>query len=159
MKPEDVISAPRSPATPELAVLGTGGLLTSLAQCCHPVPGDSIIGYITRGRGVKVHRRDCPNILRGDEEERLIQVSWGSQQATYPVTINITAYDRGGLLRDIGAVVAGEGISMSSVNVSTNKHIASFLATLEILDVAQLSRVLDKIERLPNVIEVRRQTS
>ena len=155
--PEEVIAAPRAPAPVELSVRGTGGLLTTLAQCCHPVPGDEIIGYITRGRGVRVHRRDCTNILRGDEEERLIEVSWGSQQATYPVVIKITAYDRGGLLRDIGAVVAGEGINMSSVNVSTNKHIATFIATLEISDVAQLSRVLDKIERLPNVIEVRRQ--
>lgn len=156
--PEEMISPPRIAPLPELSVLGAGGLLTSLAQCCHPVPGDPIIGYITRGRGVKVHRRDCPNILRGEEEERLIQVSWGSQQATYPVSVKITAYDRGGLLRDIGAVVAGESLSMSSVNVSTNKHIATILTTIEIYDVAQLSRLLDKLERLPNVIEVRRQT-
>lgn len=156
--PEEMISPPRIAPLPELSVLGAGGLLTSLAQCCHPVPGDPIIGYITRGRGVKVHRRDCPNILRGEEEERLIQVSWGSQQATYPVSVKITAYDRGGLLRDIGAVVAGESLSMSSVNVGTNKHIATILTTIEIYDVAQLSRLLDKLERLPNVIEVRRQT-
>ncbi len=157
--PEEVISTPRPKAALEMSVLGAGGLLTSLAQCCHPVPGDAIIGYITRGRGVRVHRRDCANILRSDEEERLIEVSWGSLQATYPVAIKITAYDRGGLLRDIGAVVAGEGINMSSVNVSTSKHVATIIATLEISDVAQLSRVLDKIERLPNVIEVRRQAS
>ena len=157
--PEDVTSAPRQPAPAEFTVRGTGGLMTSLAQCCHPVPGDSIIGYITRGRGVRVHRRDCANILRGDEEERLIEVSWGSAKATYPVAIKISAYDRGGLLRDIAAVVSGEGINMTSVNVSTSKQMATLVVTLEITDVAQLSRVLDKIERLPNVIEVRRQTS
>ncbi len=157
--PAEVTSAPRMQTPAELAVRGTGGLLTSLAQCCHPVPGDPIIGYITRGRGVRVHRRDCANILRSEEEERLIEVAWGSGQATYPVMIKISAYDRGGLLRDVAAVVSGEGINMTSVNVSTNKQLATFVATLEITDVAQLSRVLDKIERLPNVIEVRRQTN
>ena len=157
--PEDVTSAPRQPAPAEFTVRGTGGLMTSLAQCCHPVPGDSIIGYITRGRGVRVHRRDCANILHGDEEERLIEVSWGNAKATYPVAIKISAYDRGGLLRDIAAVVSGEGINMTSVNVSTSKQMATLVVTLEISDVAQLSRVFDKIERLPNVIEVRRQTN
>jgi GTP pyrophosphokinase len=157
--PADVVSAPRAPAPAEFSVRGTGGLLTSLAQCCHPVPGDAIIGYITRGRGVRVHRRDCANVLRSDEEERLIEVSWGPTHATYPVVIKITAYDRGGLLRDIAAVVAGESINMSSVNVSTSKHLATLVVTLEISDVAQLSRVLDKIERLPNVTEVRRLAS
>jgi len=157
--PDEVTSAPRTTAAPEMTVLGTGGLMTSLAQCCHPVPGDPIIGYITRGRGVRVHRRDCANILHSDEKERLIEVSWGTVKATYPVVIKITAYDRGGLLRDIAGVVTGEGINMTSVNVSTSKQMATFVATLEITDVAQLSRVLDKIERLPNVTEVRRQTT
>jgi GTP pyrophosphokinase len=157
--PAEVVSAPRPAPPTELSVRGTGGLLTALAQCCHPVPGDPIIGYITRGRGVRVHRRDCANILHGEEGERLIEVSWGSMQTTYPVVIKIAAYDRGGLLRDIAAVVSGEGINMSSVNVSTSKQLANFVATLEISDVAQLSRVMDKIERLPNVIEVRRQAS
>jgi GTP pyrophosphokinase len=156
--PEEVISPKRPQVPAALAVRGAGGLLTTLAQCCHPVPGDPIVGYITRGRGVSIHRRDCTNILRSDEEERLIEVSWESAQATYPVVIKITAYDRGGLLRDIAAVVASEGINMSSVNVSTSKNLATFIATIDIYDVAQLSRVLDKIERLPNVTEVRRQT-
>ncbi|HJW83718.1 MAG TPA: GTP diphosphokinase [Anaerolineae bacterium] len=156
--PEEVISARKPQGPAAMSVRGTGGLLTTLAQCCHPVPGDSIVGYITRGRGISIHRRDCTNILRSDEEERFIEVSWGSAQSTYPVAIKISAYDRGGLLRDIAAVVASEGINMSSVNVSTSKNLATFIATLDIYDVAQLSRVLDKIERLPNVIEVRRQT-
>ena len=156
---EGIAPARRIQPTPSLSVLGTGGLLTTLAQCCHPVPGDDIVGYITRGRGVSIHRRDCSNILRSDEEERLIQVSWGSAKATYPVVIKITAYDRGGLLRDVASVVAAEGVNMSSVNVSTSRQLATFIATLEISDVAQLSRLLDKIERLPNVIEVRRQTN
>jgi GTP pyrophosphokinase len=158
VSPDEVVGVRKPQGPAALSVRGTGGLLTTLAQCCHPVPGDAIVGYITRGRGVSIHRRDCANILRSDEEERFIEVSWGTGQATYPVVIKIGAYDRGGLLRDIAAVVAGEGINMSAVNVSTSKNLATFVATLDIYDVAQLSRVLDKIERLPNVIEVRRQT-
>jgi GTP pyrophosphokinase len=159
LTPDDVISTPSHRALPNLNVLGAGGLLTSLAQCCNPVYGDEIIGYITRGRGVTIHRRDCSNITRGAEPERLINVSWGNADTTYPVVIKIIAYDRSGLLRDIASVVSAENVNMSSVNVSTSKHRATLIVTLEIADVGQLSRVLDKIERLSNVIEVRRQTS
>ncbi|HZY41484.1 MAG TPA: TGS domain-containing protein, partial [Anaerolineae bacterium] len=142
-----------------LAVRGTGGMLTTLANCCKPVPGDPIIGFVTRGRGVMVHHRNCTNIVHSHETERLIEVSWGSNQRTYPVLIKISAYDRGGLLRDIAAVVAAESVNMSSVNVTTNRNLATFLATLEIAGTAQLSKVMDRIERLANVIEVKRQLS
>jgi GTP pyrophosphokinase len=140
-----------------VTVRGTGGLLTHLARCCGPVPGDEIVGYVTRGRGVTVHRRDCPNMLRSYEPERLIEVEWGSDKKTYPVMIYILAYDRGGLMRDIAGVVTAADINMTSLNVTTSKNIASFQATLEISDIAQLSSVLAKIERLPNVVEARRQ--
>ncbi len=140
-----------------LTVRGTGGLLTHLARCCSPLPGDEIMGYVTRGRGVTVHRRDCPNILRVSEPERLIEVDWGTDRMTYPVMIHILAYDRGGLMRDIASLVAADDINMTSINVTTTKNIATFYATLEISDIAQLSSVLAKIERLPNVVEARRQ--
>lgn len=140
-----------------VTVRGTGGLLTHLARCCSPVPGDEIVGYVTRGRGVTVHRRDCPNMLRVDEPERLIEVDWGTDKQTYPVMIHVVAYDRGGLMRDIAGLVAADDINMTSINVNTTKNIATFFATLEISDIAQLSSVLAKIERLPNVIEARRQ--
>jgi RelA/SpoT family (p)ppGpp synthetase len=140
-----------------VTVRGTGGLLTHLARCCSPVPGDEIIGYVTRGRGVTVHRRDCPNMLRIDEPERLIEVEWGMEKNTYPVMIHILAYDRGGLMRDIAALMAADDINMTSLNVTTSKNIATFYATLEISDIAQLSSVLAKVERLPNVVEARRQ--
>jgi RelA/SpoT family (p)ppGpp synthetase len=140
-----------------VTVRGTGGLLTHLARCCSPVPGDEIVGYVTRGRGVTVHRRDCPNILRVDEAERLIEVGWGNEKNTYPVMIHILAYDRGGLMRDIAGLVAADDINMTSLNVTTSKNVATFYATLEIADIAQLSSVLAKIERLPNVVEARRQ--
>jgi GTP pyrophosphokinase len=138
-------------------VRGTGGLLTHLARCCSPVPGDEIVGYVTRGRGVTVHRRDCPNALRIREPERLIEVDWGTERKTYPVTIYILAYDRSGLMRDISAVVAAADINVASLNVTTTNNMANFCATFEISDIAQLSTVLARIEQLPNVVEARRQ--
>jgi RelA/SpoT family (p)ppGpp synthetase len=153
------LTAPSKTEVSGLAVRGTGGMMTTLANCCKPVPGDPIIGFVTRGRGVMVHHRNCTNIVHSNETERLIEVSWGSSQRTYPVTIKIAAYDRGGLLRDVAAVVAAESVNMSSVNVTTHRNLATFLATLEIAGTAQLSKVMDRIERLPNVIEVKRQLS
>ena len=145
------------PEVAGLAVRGTGGMLTQLAKCCKPVPGDPIVGFVTRGRGVTIHHANCVNMLNSSESERLIEVSWGTSQRTYPVTIKISAYDRDGLLRDVATVVAGENVSMSSVHVTTNKNLATFVATLEIAGTAQLSKLMDRIERLPNVIEVKRQ--
>jgi len=140
----------------EVSILGTKGLLTNLARCCKPVPGDPIVGYITRGRGATIHRQDCPNVLYHKEPERLIQVSWGQAQHTYPVSIRITAYDRDGLMRDISTVVAEEHVNMTSVNLSTKNSLATFEVTMEISDVGILSRILARVEQLPNVIEARR---
>jgi GTP pyrophosphokinase len=140
----------------EIAILGTRGLLTNLGRCCKPAPGDAIVGYITRGRGVTIHRRDCPNVLDSSEPERFIKVSWGQPQQTYPVAVRITAYDRDGLMRDVSTVVAEEHINMTSLNVSTKNSLATFQVTMEISDVETLSRVLARIEQLPNVIEARR---
>jgi len=150
-------------ASSEVTVRGVGRVLTTMAHCCNPLPGDSIIGYVTRGRGVTVHRRDCPNILNNPDVERLIEVDWGTDHddgQTYPVSVAIRAWDRGGLLRDIAQVVADEDINMSAANVVTHKkeNMATFTATLEIRNMAQLSRVLAKLEHLPNVLEARRLT-
>lgn len=139
-------------------------MLTNLAQCCRPVPGDTeILGYITRGRGVTIHRGDCPNVLRLREKapERLIKVDWGTEEGTtYPVDIQVEAFDRPGLLHDITSVVANEKINLATVNVVTKKQEskANIFATLDIANIDQLSRVLAIIEQLPNVIEVRRRT-
>jgi len=145
-----------------IQVQGTGGLLTRLAQCCHPLPGDDIIGYVTRGRGVTIHRRDCPNILRLRDTERLIEVGWGTRLQTIPVTIRITAYDRTRLFNEISGIIGAEDINMSAVNMPPDRrrrnNIVTLYITLEISHIAQLSRVLTKIERLPNVIEARRHT-
>ena len=147
--------------TSEIRVRGVGRVLTSLARCCNPVPGDEIIGYITRGRGVSVHRKDCPNVLNSSDQERLIEVDWGRDGDNghlYPVAVYVRAWDRGGLLRDIASVVADEDINMSAANVATRKkdNMATITATLEIRNMAQLSRVLARLEHLPNVLEARR---
>jgi GTP pyrophosphokinase len=153
------VQPPSLPLSVEgIQVQGTGGLMTRLAQCCSPLPGEQIIGYVTRGRGVTVHRRDCHNVLRANNRDRLIEVSWGAEPQTVPVAIHIKAYDRTGLLHEIAGVISNEKINMSAVNVSREKNIATLYITLEIGDIAQLSRILTKIESLPNVIEAKRHT-
>lgn len=138
----------------------TGGLLVTLARCCNPTPGDDITGFITRGKGITVHRADCKNVLNTNEPQRIINVTWPpGNQMTYPVPVLIVAYDREGLMRDIGAVIADENISMSNVNISTRQNIATFQLTMEIQDLKQLTRILSKIERLPNVLEAVRRTA
>lgn len=145
-----------------VSIRGVGNLLTTLARCCHPVPNDSIVGYITRGRGVTIHRRDCGNALRLQREDpdRLIEVEWGiSGEDAYLADVIVQAYDRPGLLRDITALLANEKINLNGVHTSTNSQdgIAHMNLILEISDIGQLSRVLTRIEQLPNVVEARRR--
>ena len=153
-------SAPEVPRrSPQgLRIQGAGGMLTNLARCCNPVQGDEIIGYITRGRGVTIHRRDCSNVLNLPDQERLIEVEWSdeSRDDLYSVPVEIRAYDRKGLMRDIGAAVADEHVNIRDVSIHTSNHIARFTVTMEVESAAQLSRVLAKIERVPNVMEARR---
>jgi guanosine-3',5'-bis(diphosphate) 3'-pyrophosphohydrolase len=149
---------PRTTPTQGVRIQGTGGLLTQLARCCNPVQGDDVIGYITRGRGVTVHRRDCPNILNLNEPERLIEVEWGEgSDNVYPVPVEIDAYDRKGLVRDISTAVAEEQVNMRNISVQTDNNLARFTVTMEVESAAQLSRVLSKIERVPNVMTARRR--
>lgn len=154
-EPQPLTSAEFLP-TGEISVLGLKGLLTNHARCCKPVPGDPIVGYITRGRGATIHRQDCPNVLRTKDKERLVQVSWGQAKQTYPVSVRIRAYDRDGLMRDVSTLVTNEGINMSSFHVSTKNSLATFDMVMGITDIAQLSRVLNRLEALPNVLEARR---
>lgn len=145
----------------DVRIHGVGNLLTKMARCCMPAPGDSIVGYITQGRGVTIHRADCANMLRLQTTavDRLIEVSWeGSTDATYPVDIQVLAYDRQGLLRDITAVLSNEKVNVIAVNTRTDhkEHMANMRLTLEIGNTSQLSRLLSKIDQLSNVIEVKR---
>jgi GTP pyrophosphokinase len=143
-----------------ITVVGLKGLLTSMARCCNPVPGDDIIGYVTRGRGATIHRKDCPNILRLGEHERLVRVDWGEPTRTYPVSVQIRAYDRDGLARDVSNLIANEGINMGLVQAGVDRgsklNLAMFDIILEVRDVDQLTRVLTRIEALPNVMEAQR---
>jgi GTP diphosphokinase / guanosine-3',5'-bis(diphosphate) 3'-diphosphatase len=140
-----------------IRVLGVGDMLTHLAQCCHPVPGDPIIGYITRSRGVTVHRRDCYNIIHEKEHERLVEVEWGEKGANFPAKIQVEAWDRVGLVRDITAIVAEEKVNITSIsfaNRDDNTNVTSL--TVETKSLTQLSEIMEKIERVRGVINVAR---
>ena len=143
-----------------IRIRGVGNLLTQMAGCCRPVPGDRVIGYITRGKGVTIHRRDCVHILRMSEEERprLVEVTWGEDTQAYPVKVTVEAFDRQGLLRDITQVLANERINVLSAATQTDpaENTVTMDLTLEITDTTQLSKVLDKIGAVANVFSVRR---
>src|SRR5690606_3590132 len=131
--------------TSDVRIAGVGNLLTHIANCCQPVPGDAIVGYITVGRGVSIHRQDCINALQLQESEpnRIIEVSWGErQEATYPVDIRIQAYDRSGLLRDVTAVLANERINVIAVNTRSDKadNVATMNLTVEVTTLDTLGR-------------------
>jgi len=140
----------------EITVLGLKGLLTNIARCCNPAPGDEIVGYITRGRGASIHRLDCPNILRLKDRERIVKVSWGEQKNTYPTTVEIKAYDRQGLMGDISTILNNESINLIDINLKISHNLATINLVLEVSDIGQLSRVLTRIENLPNVLEAHR---
>lgn len=137
-------------------VVGLKGLLTTIAKCCNPTPGDEIVGYITRGRGATVHRLDCPNILRTRERERLVHVSWGEHIRTYPVPIRIHAYDRQGLMGDISNLLNNEGVNIADVTVKTHQNLADIKLVIEVRNIEQLSRILTRLENLPNIMEAQR---
>jgi len=155
---KEELFAPRAPAierkdSESVNVLGLKGILTNIAKCCNPAPGDDIIGYITRGRGATIHRRDCPNVLRMKDHERMVKVSWGEPRRTFPVMIQVKAYDRQGLMGDISTVLANEGINMRDINVKITNNLATINLMLDIGDISQLSRLLTLTESLPNVME------
>ncbi|MEW5719522.1 MAG: bifunctional (p)ppGpp synthetase/guanosine-3',5'-bis(diphosphate) 3'-pyrophosphohydrolase [Chloroflexota bacterium] len=163
--PEAPPPAPVMPKAPEvtLTVKGVDNLLQHVAHCCNPLPGDPVIGYITRGRGITIHRRDCRNIITEDvESERLIAIDWEkTDERAYPVLVQVRAFDRAGLIHDISGIVSAEHVNMSTASAVTGRsdHIAIITATLEISSADQLTRILNKIDRLPNVVEARRVTS
>jgi GTP pyrophosphokinase len=145
----------------DITIFGVGNLMTQIAKCCHPVPGDDIVGYITVGRGVSIHRQDCGNALQLTTEDphRMINVEWGEKtQHMYSVDVRVRAWDRSGLLRDIMSVLANEKVNVLSVNTLTDKkeNQANILITLEVEGLQVLGRVLNRTEQLPNILEVQR---
>ncbi|WP_111497489.1 MULTISPECIES: GTP diphosphokinase [Marinobacter] len=149
-------------ADSDIKIQGVGNLKTQVAKCCKPLPGDPIGGYITVGRGVTVHRQDCLTFLhqREFEPNRIIEVSWGgTQESVYPVDVEIEAYDRSGLLRDITAILANSRCNVLALNTLSNQddNSATMTVTLEISSLEQLAKLLAQIRNLPNIMEVRRK--
>lgn len=142
----------------DITVLGLKGLRNHLAGCCNPTPGDEIVGYITRGKGATIHRRDCSNLLNIDDKERLVEVSWGSPARTFPVPVQIKAYDRDGLTKDIANVLSNNNVSLSElrVDVDHSRGEAMFNLVLGVRNVSELRRILDLLVRINNVYEARR---
>jgi GTP pyrophosphokinase len=148
---------PKIVSPSKVTVLGTGGLLTNIAGCCHPVPGDPIIGYVTRNKGVTIHKQDCYNILREDEKSRLVQVMWGSSDAVYPICMKIEAFDRVGLLSEITALMADEKINITSLSTRNKKNgTTDIIIDADTTGISQLSRLISHIERIKGVINVER---
>ena len=154
-------SAPPLPPTTSrggVTVKGVDDLLVRFAVCCNPVPGDPIVGYITRGRGVTVHRTDCANVRASSEKERHVEVEWERTAArTYPVAIRIEGWDRDGFLRDVAAVISENQVALMALSALANPDkTATVNATLQVTSVEQLSRVLAKLEGVRDVFSVHR---
>lgn len=161
------LSIPKKPArqqrsTDDVQIKGVGRLLTTMANCCSPLPGDPIVGYITVGRGVSIHRQDCMNVLQLQDMEpnRIIEVSWSqAPDAVYAVAIEVQAYDREGLLRDITTILANERVNLTGVNTYSDKaeNTAMITIMMEVDSLESLGKVLAKVKQLPNIIDVRRK--
>ena len=147
----------------DVVVEGVDDLLTHMARCCKPVPNDEIVGFITRGRGVSVHRSDCDMLrnLAEHDQARMVEVAWAGQlpDVSYPVDIRVVAGDRKGLLRDISSILTNEEVFVIGVSTQSNRKTdqANMRFTVEVANMRQLSRILEKISQLPDVIEVHRQ--
>ncbi|MDP9325472.1 MAG: DUF5913 domain-containing protein, partial [Candidatus Dormibacteraeota bacterium] len=151
---------PRPTMTGNVKVRGTRNLLTTLGRCCNPVPGDEIAGYITRGKGVSVHRADCINVRNAQHPERLVEVEWDrSARELFPVQLKIEAWDRTGLLRDIATVIAAEKTNLTGVEVQVyDDKTAVISAGVEVASLSELSRLLERIEGVKDVHTVARDT-
>jgi len=148
-------------ASPSIQVSGVGNLLTHMAGCCKPLPGDAITGFVTRHRGVSVHRTDCGRLVRLQEQfpGQVIDVDWGAEPVgSYEVDVAIEAYDRQGLMRDITTLFANARANVLMINTQTRKsdNTAAMRLRIEVPGVDALSRLLERIERLNNVITARR---
>jgi GTP pyrophosphokinase len=152
------VTAPAQARTGGVRVKGVGDLLVRFGKCCHPIPGDPIVGFITRGKGVTVHLNRCPTVVNEREVARLIDVEWEAAPAeTYPIAIRVEGHDRTGLLNDIAGAVAESKVNIVAANVAvTQDHTAIVVATLQVASVSQLARVMGRIEQVKDVISVQR---
>lgn len=151
----------RKPA--DLSIQGVSDLMTSLAKCCQPVPGDKVLGFVTRGAGITIHREACPNLLYQQHisGERVVEVSWGvDKEQTYPMTLQVHAFDRKGLLKDVSSVFADEKVNVLEMNTLTEPRDQSVQMSIsvEVANLEIMSKLLAKIDQLPNVLSVKRKT-
>lgn len=153
----------KAKASHGILVKGEEGIMVKLARCCNPIPGDPVIGYITRGSGISVHRTDCPNVLSNnpDEQRRLIEVSWDiTTDAVYKVNIVINASDRPGMMADIMQVTSEAKLNINALNCRTDKHKNAYITMgLDISNLEQLDNIMNKIKRMKGVYSVERQVS
>ncbi len=152
--------APAQPArTGGVRVKGVGDLLVRFGKCCHPIPGDPIQGFITRGKGITVHLRTCSTVVNEREVTRLIEVEWEAAAAqTYPIAIRVEAYDRTGLLSEITQVMAENKVNILAANVGVSMdHTAIVTMTVQVGSVAQLAKVMSRVEQLKDVLSVQRE--
>ncbi len=152
----------KSQSSDSIAISGVGDLMSNFARCCRPVPPEAIVGYITQGRGVSIHRADCGNFLGLNKRhpERMIEVSWGkSDSATYPVDLQLRAMDRSGLIRDISSVLADEDANVTGMTTHTDKKTMQTVMdiSVDIRDLPTLSTAISRLEQIPNVVSVRRR--
>ena len=153
-------AAPLASPASGISVLGVGDLMTRIAACCNPIQGDDIIGFVTRSRGVSVHKNTCINVLNEDEQERLVPVSWGQKRELYPVRIRIESIDRVGLLRDIATKLSEDKINIAWVVTRENDDATvSIEQTIHIAGLQELNRVFSRIEGIRGVTSVNRVTS
>ena len=151
---------PLSSPTSGIKVLGVGDLLTRMGRCCSPIPGDEIVGFVTRSRGVTVHKRTCPSVLHEDEPERLVTVEWGQSKELFPVRVTMLAYDRVGLLRDLTQNVSEEGVNISNVLTEQQPNgTVSLTFNVHTTGLQQLSKLFSKLEGVRGCISVHRERS
>ncbi|MBK6768056.1 MAG: bifunctional (p)ppGpp synthetase/guanosine-3',5'-bis(diphosphate) 3'-pyrophosphohydrolase [Ardenticatenales bacterium] len=158
-KPIEPHGVPKT--TAPVTLFGADQVQTRIARCCNPLPGEPVVGYLTRGRGVTLHRTDCRNIAaqRAREPERFIQVAWAPRKSqTVPVVLNVYAIDRSGLARDIADVISKSGINMQGISAIARDRdaLAVVAVVVELESTDQLADLLDKLQNVTNVIEVRR---
>ena len=155
-RPQLPLSSPSS----GISVLGVGDLLTRIAQCCNPIPGDDILGFVTRTRGVTVHKRGCTSLTNEDEQERIVSVAWGEMRELYPVRVRMEAYDRVGLLRDITLRVSEERVNIASVVTEENSDgTVTVELTLHTTGLEQLGKLFEKLESVKSVTSATRVRS
>ena len=151
---------PLSSPTSGIKVLGVGDLLTRMGRCCSPIPGDEIVGFVTRSRGVTVHKQTCPSVLHEDEPERFVQVEWGQAKELFPVRVTMLAYDRVGLLRDLTQNVSEEGVNISNVVTAQQPNgTVSLTFNVHTTGLQQLSKLFSKLEGVRGCISVHRERS